>query len=98
MFGNDSFNDLHKIINSSAERAYSSVSGIPKIQRESSTASGLKWQSKFFFIAEQTSADEYANFMTNIIQNPEKYTLIREEKNWTPSGELIRLVEYLEKS
>jgi len=97
MFG-DNFNDLHKIINNSAERAYSSVSGIPKIQKDDELSKSLSWKSKFFFIAEQTGADEYADFMSMIIQNPEKYTLIREEKNWTQSGELIRLVEYLEKN
>ena len=98
MFGNnESFNELKKMIDNSAERLYSSVSGIPKIQKEDNISANVKWQAKFFFIAEQNAADEYAAFMTHIIQNPDKYSLLREKENWTPSGELIRIVEYLEK-
>ena len=95
---NNSFDDLFKQINQSAERIYTQFNGIPKMSKEVETHPNLKYKTKFFFIAEQTGADEYADFMTTLINNPKKYSLIRERENWTPSGELIKLIEYLEKT
>jgi len=98
MFG-DNFDDLKKIIDKSAEQIYSKFSGIPKIQENSDNMpSNIKWRVKYFFITEQTSADEYADFMTTLIQNQNKYIILREKENWTPSGELIKIVEYLERT
>jgi hypothetical protein len=92
------FDDLKKMIDNSAENLFSRMNGIPTIQTKSKDASlNVTWKVKYFFITEQESANEYAEFMTNIIRLPNKYSLLREKENWTQNGELIKIVEYLEK-
>lgn len=93
----DNFNELFKQINQSAERIHSQINGIPKMSKELNSKPNLQYRTKFFFIAEQTGADEYSEFMTELINDQNRYSIIREKENWTPSGELIRLVEYFEK-
>jgi len=98
MFG-ENMNELKKIIDKSAEQIYGKLNGaIPSVQKEiNKTMPGVKWRVKYFFITEQTSSDEYAEFMTTLIQNQNKYSILREKENWTQSGELIKIIEYLEK-
>jgi hypothetical protein len=97
MLPND-INEIKKMIDKSAEDLFSKMNGIPKIQKQTEgVPNNIKWRVKYFFITEQTTADEYANFMTTLIQNPTKYSILREKENWTQSGELIKIVEYLEK-
>lgn len=94
----DNFNELFKQINQSAQQMHSQVNGIPKISKKLNSTTNLEYKTKFFFIAEQTAADEFSEFMTMLINNQDKYSILREKENWTPSGELIRLIEYFEKT
>ena len=52
--------------------------------------------SKFFVIGEDYDASVYAEFINELMNNPKKYQMIREEQNWTKEGELIRMVDYIE--
>ena len=86
------------MIDNSAEQIYGKLNGIPKIQeKDKKINNGISWRVKYFFITEQSTADEYAEFMTKLIRNQDKYSILREKENWTQSGELIKIVEYLEK-
>jgi len=90
--------ELKKIIEQSAESVHSKLNGMPNLNsKEDNISKNLKWRVKHFIIVEQMGADEYADFMTTLIQNQNKYTIIREKETWTQAGEMIKLVEYLEK-
>ena len=98
MFGsNELFKNLQQQIDNEAMRLYNKLNGMPNLKPNDNITKNFAFRSKFFFITEQTTANEYAEFMTELINNPEKYIIIREKENWTQAGELIRLVEYLEK-
>jgi len=95
------FQEINKILNSSAERLQAHLSGIPRpsgTEVEVNPFKGFEYKSKVFLIAEDMSASEFAEFMTNILHNPHRYHIIREKENWTQNGECVRVVDFLEKT
>jgi len=95
------FQEINKILNNSAERLQTHLSGMPRpsgAEMKTNPFKGFEYKTKVFLIAEDTSASEFAEFMTNILHNPNRFHIIREKESWTQNGECIRVVDYLEKT
>ncbi len=54
-----------------------------------------EYKVKFFNLIDDESALAYSEFMTDLI-NKKGVKIVREDKSWTPEGELLRVVDYLE--
>ena len=93
------FSDLNKMLNNSADLLKSQLQGIPTPNKNNDNNPFVShtFKSKVFLIAEDVSASEYAEFVTEALRNPHKYVLVREKENWTQNGECIRIIDYLEK-
>jgi hypothetical protein len=47
-------------------------------------------------IIDDLTAEEYADFIDDILASSGKREILREAENWTKEGELIRVIDYLE--
>ena len=92
--------EIQKIIEDAANGVVNSMS-MPSaktttVDKEYGKATRKKEYSvRFFNLIDDESAKEYAEFMTELINKP-GVQIEREDKSWTPEGELLRVVDFIE--
>jgi len=93
------FQSLMNEITKNADRLKDNLSGIPKTVSQTNDIpfKDYTYRTQVFFIAEEVTAQEYADFITKTLHEPDKYMIVREKENWTQNAECIRIVDYLEK-
>jgi ribosomal protein L20 len=50
---------------------------------------------RVFAIIDDISAEEYSEFINQVIMSDGEIEIVREVENWTKDGELIRVVDYV---
>lgn len=92
--------EIQKIIDAAANKLVDSI-GMPSaktttIEQEYGKKEKKKvYKVKFFNLIDDESAQAYGEFMTDLI-NKQGIKIVREDKSWTPEGELLRVVDYVE--
>lgn len=79
--------------------------GIPRVKiKTTNTKAEMKkyarkyvFSTKFFPINNDVDAADYALFMNWILEIGEERSVVREESNWTKEGELIRVIDFVQK-
>jgi len=58
----------------------------------------MVFNTKIFYIADDDGAESFANFINWIMEDGKQRSLLREESTFTPTGELIRICDFLKKA
>ncbi len=92
--------DLAKIIDKQAAGIAKSL-GMPKI-KTTTVDSELKKKTKnrvfgtrVFVVIDDISAEDYSEFINEVLSSKGKMEIMREESSWTKDGELIRVVDFM---
>jgi len=67
------------------------TTSVEKEKRKARTVFGTKT----FYISDDSGAEEFASFINWIMEEGKNRTLLREISNFTPTGELVRICDYL---
>lgn len=94
--------DLNEYIDKQAAGIAKSL-GMPKVKTTTFDEEIKKKSSKHpvfrtrvFVLLDDVSAEEYSEFINDILDSGGTKNIIREVENWTKDGELIRVIDYTE--
>ena len=95
--------ELNEIINKQAEGIVKSL-GMPKVKTTSvekelaNTKMKKKFGTRVFVILDDISAEDYADFINDVLQSRGTMEIMREETSWTKDGELLRVVDFMQET
>ena len=94
--------DLNEIIDKQAAGIAKSL-GMPTIKTTSvekeiaKTLVKKKFGTRVFVILDDISGENYAEFINEILQSRGSMEIMREETSWSKDGELIRVIDFMQK-
>ena len=94
--------ELNEIIDKQAAGIVKSL-GMPTIKTTSvdkelaSKKMKRKFGTRVFVILDDISGEYYAEFINEILQSGGLMEIMREETSWSKDGELIRVIDFMEK-
>jgi len=92
--------ELAKIIDKQAEGIARSL-GMPKIKTTTVDKEMSKSKTKrvfgtrVFVILDDISAEDYSEFINEVLSSKGSMEIMREDTSWTKDGELIRVVDFM---
>lgn len=100
--------DIGSILNDIADNnvADKAIGGIPSVKiKTTNTKDEMKkharkhvFSTKFFAINNDIDAEQYASFMNWLLEVGAERRVVREESNWTKEGELVRVVDFVQRT